>query len=189
MTKYNTKYKFETDNEGNFINPNTNQKFKHGDIYNDMCYNCKRNNRPEFLSKPNFLKREEIKKQRFGGKTRTAGGLASNLVNGAKKRCRLRGGSVTISQKRVRQVILENKCQITGLPFQLFGKDQVKNPFSPSLDRKNNKDRNYSNENTQVILNAINLAKNEWEEEDLKIIVPAYARALTEKREKGTQTD
>ena len=179
------------DKEGNFINPNTNKKFMTGDRFNGMVYYYKRSkdNKPYFCCEESFLRMQSASLQRGSGKTRTEGGVATRLVVNAKQRCQKYGGKVSITQVKVKKAILENKCQVTGLPFQLFGKERTKNPYSPSLDRKNNDDRNYSDENTQVVLHAVNIAKNEWEEKDLKVIIPAYARALTERREMSTQTD
>lgn len=51
-------------------------------------------------------------------------------------------------------------CDVSGLPFSLDW-NSGKNPFAPSLDRKDNT-KGYTLENTRLVLAAVNFGMNVW---------------------------
>ena len=68
--------------------------------------------------------------------------------------------------------IQKGKCELTGLPFDLSTPQNTKNnPYSPSLDRIDSKNKNYTPENTRVVLSAVNMALNEFGLEVMKPIM------------------
>jgi len=96
---------------------------------------------------------------------------SKNLFNAAKRRATRFGGALSITPKWIEAKILVGKCELTGLPFDLqpIKKGHV-NPYAPSLDRIDSNNRDYSPENTRVILAAVNAALNEWGFEVMKPI-------------------
>ena len=96
---------------------------------------------------------------------------SSFLYNAAKHRAIRFGGALSITPEWIESKILLGKCELTGLPFDLqpMTKNHV-NPFAPSLDRIDSNNRDYSPENTRVVLAAVNAALNEWGIETLKPI-------------------
>lgn len=56
------------------------------------------------------------------------------------------------------------KCALSGMPFDVAAnleKEFSRNPYMPSLDRIESRG-GYTNENTRVVLSALNYAINEW---------------------------
>lgn len=55
-------------------------------------------------------------------------------------------------------------CQATGIPFDLKPtKDTFRNPFAPSLDRRDNS-KGYTKDNVQVVCIIYNVGKSEYDE-------------------------
>ena len=96
--------------------------------------------------------------------SQTARGRAVILYNKTKNRCLYKNkGSVTIDVDWIEQKIKQGVCELSGLPFDLSPSDNFsRNPNSPSLDRIDNSNRDYSPENTRVILTSLNGAINEY---------------------------
>jgi hypothetical protein len=93
------------------------------------------------------------------------------LFNSAKLRSKKFGGVVSITPEWIEEKILKGKCDLTGLPFDLTPvENNHVNPYAPSLDRIDSKNRNYSIENTRVVLSAVNAALNEWGIETMRPI-------------------
>lgn len=98
---------------------------------------------------------------------------ASQLISAARKRA-----SCTLSVDRIASVIKNGACQVTGLRFVITsGKPS---PWSPSLDRIDSK-KEYTHENTRVVVWLYNSAKNEFSDEDVIILAHAVVNSSAEK--------
>ena len=96
------------------------------------------------------------------------------LFNSAKLRSKKFGGNISITPQWIEDKILSGKCELTGLPFDLQPiKDKHVNPYAPSLDRKDSSNRDYSPENTRVVLASVNAALNEW---GLGVLKPIFKK-------------
>lgn len=63
--------------------------------------------------------------------------------------------------------LLKNKCEVTGILFDLNKNNKwKKNPYSPSIDRINNK-IGYTKENTRIVIWQYNLMKGELTDSEL----------------------
>lgn len=112
------------------------------------------------------------------GKTRTLEGAAKQLLKGARCRAKEHNALCDLTLDWVTQRLLE-KCAVTKIAFKIEA-DGRKNrsPFAPSIDRINNKNRNYTMDNSQIVLLAVNQAKSDFEDKEiipiLKIMVENY---------------
>jgi hypothetical protein len=96
---------------------------------------------------------------------------AKKLLRAAKSRCK---GEVTIDVDWVEQKLAAGFCELTKLPFVLESKRNGKlNPFSPSLDRVDSSNRDYSPENTRVVLTCVNFALNQF---GLETMLPVFKK-------------
>jgi hypothetical protein len=108
----------------------------------------------------------------------TPEGRAKQLLGSAKHR--YYGCDLEITQEWLVKKLKKGTCEFTGLPFD-FGpppKGFSKNPYSPSLDRINSKDKTYNPENVRVVLSLVNLALNEFGEEIAAPVIKAMAVAM-----------
>ena len=87
-----------------------------------------------------------------------------------------RSNEVSISQEWILEKLKLGKCELTGLPFDFYSTDFSRNPYAPSLDRKDSSNKAYSESNTRVVLFAVNAALNEWGLETLKPIFKILAQ-------------
>lgn len=67
---------------------------------------------------------------------------------------------------------IDKNCAKTKLPFS-FDLDRDRNPFAPSIDRKDN-NKGYTKDNCQVTIWAYNCGKGDFNEKDLYIMAKAY---------------
>jgi hypothetical protein len=91
----------------------------------------------------------------------TPKGRALHLVNAAKKRSRQSGTEVSVPVAFVEWALIAGICMRTGIKFD-FGSYGSRAAFAPSLDRKD-PSKGYTLDNTEVVCNAFNLAKSEWD--------------------------
>jgi hypothetical protein len=106
----------------------------------------------------------------------TPEGRAIRLVTAARTRTQKTGGAVTITPDWVAEKIEKGVCELTGIKFDLNPiENQKRNPLSPSLDRINSSNKNYSPDNVRVVLTAVNDALGEF---GLDIMLPVFKRII-----------
>ena len=90
---------------------------------------------------------------------------------------RRKGGSLTPAW--VSKWSAVTACPVAGLTFVLTGEraNGAPHPLSPSLDRIDPK-QGYTDENTRVVCNFVNVAKNAWPEEQFRMLVMSTASNL-----------
>lgn len=98
-------------------------------------------------------------------------GRAAHLINAARKRSRVSGIEVSLPAAYVEWALIVGVCMRTGVKFD-FGTYGNRAAFAPSLDRKD-PSKGYTLENTEVVCNAFNMAKNEWDYSTLATWVEA----------------
>jgi hypothetical protein len=119
---------------------------------------------------------------------RTITGRASVLYSNAKSRCREKNIELHLTQEWIREHLKRGTCEITGLPFSLEPPDEhaTRRPDAPSLDRID-KDKHYTEDNTRVILWAVNCALSEYGTEGMLPILKAMVIGI-ENAKKNTTT-
>jgi hypothetical protein len=110
---------------------------------------------------------------------RTIEGRASVLFSNAKSRCKDKGVELHITQEWIREHLRRGTCELTGIPFNLEPPSEglTRLPDAPSLDRIN-KHKNYTEDNTRVILWAVNCALAEYGTEIMLPILKAVVKGI-----------
>jgi hypothetical protein len=99
---------------------------------------------------------------------------ANFLFTSAKKRANSYGGTISITPEWIESKIILGNCELTGISFDLNPSNFKRiNPFSPSLDRIDSTNRDYSIENTRVVLSSVNIALGEW---GLEVMRPVFKK-------------
>lgn len=97
---------------------------------------------------------------------RTPTGRAGQICNKAKGRAKRKGLEYSITKEYVLEKMEAGHCEVTGLPFVLGLK---RGPYSPSLDRIDST-IGYTEDNTRLVLWAINVGCSDWGLEEAKRI-------------------
>lgn len=119
---------------------------KHGNFKENWCTKVS-------LKKRNNSHRIAVKKH-----SRIKLSKAAQLIKGAKQR-----GKVSVTVSWVDSKIKNGLCELSGLPFKMENvSGYSKNPYAPSLDRIDAKIKEYSIENTRVVLSCVNQALNQY---------------------------
>lgn len=103
----------------------------------------------------------------------TAKGRGSQLFKSAKRRSELYGHEFDLSREWVIAKVEIGYCEVSGIKFDLSKAEKVMNPFSPSIDRIDNR-RGYLKTNCRVICWALNAAFSHWGEATFAEIAKAY---------------
>lgn len=86
--------------------------------------------------------------------------LATRMLSGAQQRCKKKGrGTVTITHEWVVRKLQAGRCEYTRLPFVMVTSGSA---YSPSLERLDSTNPNYSEDNVAVVCTQANLAVNRW---------------------------
>lgn len=123
-------------------------------------------------------KRRENTKRNYRRSKLTPAGRAVELFRAASRRASTskRGPlPFTITRAWVEERVARGVCEVTGLPFE-FGPPppgMKRHPWSPSLDQKV-AGAGYTPENTQVVVTALNYARNEFGDETFATLAAAY---------------
>lgn len=172
-----TKYNFERDFEGRCINPNTHLPFKWNDVYNGKYFSNyrKRKNGIKFPTFSSTKNSEAKRKSQRSGLQRTFSSLIGRLFSAARARAKENNAVCTITrlwiQKNIERGYVMNGVKIMDFTIAVNGH---MHPFTPSIDRIDSKNRNYTEENCQIIPSLLNLAKNRWSDEDFLQVVKPY---------------
>lgn len=106
-------------------------------------------------------------------------GRATKLWHNAKRRSGDKNSEVTITIEWIVEKLNRGVCEYTGLPFDLNPDPNFNsNPYAPSLDRIDPKIKDYSPENTRVVLTCVNKALNEYGGEAVLPILKAMVSAI-----------
>jgi hypothetical protein len=189
------KYNFEQIGE-KLINPETNQEFEIGDLYNGMRFggyikyvtkNGERNIKPLMRSEEGLcVKKRWHKREKSNPFLITS--LASRLLTSARTRAKLRSEEVSLHRENIITALTLGWCQESYPPLPLV-LDKPHSPYSPSLDRiDSTKGIGYSESNTRVVCNQINLARNNFPDEDTIKICKHLSEFLIRRRDKRSNS-
>jgi len=117
----------------------------------------------------------------------TIGGRASLLISNAKRRCKDKNIEFHLTRQWVEEHLARNTCEITGMLFDfgppIGGVSRMIN--APSLDRID-KNKHYTEDNTRVILWAVNCALAEYGTEVMLPILKATVKGIENAQQKST---
>ena len=110
---------------------------------------------------------------------RTVAGRAVSLMGNARRRCKAKGIELVITQAWVEEHLTRGTCEITGFHFCFEPRDDntTRRWDAPSLDRID-KDKPYTEDNTRVILWAVNCALSEYGTEIMLPILKAMIKGI-----------
>ncbi len=101
-------------------------------------------------------------------------GRSQRMFSSAAQRCQANGLEFSITIEWIKSKLEIGYCDLTGLHFQLAGNSQqYRNPYGPSLDRKNPKG-GYTLDNCRMILWALNMGFSDWGEDIYRTIAESY---------------
>ena len=114
-----------------------------------------------------------------GDYKRTVRGRAVTLMSNAKARCKNKNVEIFITQTWVENHLTRGTCELTGMPFSFEPPPEgvTRRWDAPSLDRIN-KHKPYTEENTRVILWAVNCALAEYGTEVMLPILKAMIKGI-----------
>jgi hypothetical protein len=93
--------------------------------------------------------------------------IASKLLYSCKFRVKDRNeGKVLITHTWIKDILTLGYCQSSFPPLK-FIFDEPGSPFSPSLDRIDSSNRDYSPENTRIVCYGINVSRNNFKDKDI----------------------
>ena len=114
----------------------------------------------------------------------TTKGRAKVLIGNAKQRCKEKNVQISITADWVEEHLKRGTCELTGLPFN-FGpppEGLTRRPDAPSLDRID-KHKHYTEDNTRVILWAVNCALAEYGTEVMLPILKAIVKGIEDAKQ------
>ena len=166
------------------LNETTGQPFKYGDVREDgFIFKEYRFERP--LKKNGYFQEKWNSVKHIAVRTQTRKNYVKNnkayhLFLGANSRANRNNAKCTITEEWIQERIDKGVCELTGLPFDLeFAHDTKNNPYAPSLDRIDSKNKNYTPDNVRVVLSFVNIAINDL---GLEKALPIF-KALIEKND------
>lgn len=117
-------------------------------------------------------KNAEIQKQASRAYYQTPQGRALALWHSAKRRAENSGLKFNLTKSWIAKRLEVGVCEVTGIPFDLSYGDHTRNPFAPSIDRRNPKG-NYTYQNCRLVVWVHNAARNEWGDDILNRYIKA----------------
>jgi hypothetical protein len=124
---------------------------------------------------------EASQKRKMFGSTRTIEGIATKLLHGAKGRTKNKDTKITITKDWIVQKLKHGSCELTNIPFVFPANSRLPNAYGPSLDRIDSTNRDYSPENTRLVLYQVNVALNRFGEEASLPILKAIVAGIEKK--------
>jgi hypothetical protein len=101
------------------------------------------------------------------------------MWHNAKRRSNKSEAKVTIDVNWIEARLKLGVCELTGLQFDLSSTSKFSsNPYAPSLDKIDSKIKDYTPENTRIVLAAVNTALNEYGEVVLFPILKSLLKAI-----------
>lgn len=102
--------------------------------------------------------------------------FAKKAHDNALARANKRGLRYELSKEKIIAMLKDQDylCAVSGMPFSLEW-ESGRNPFGPSLDRIENSE-GYTEENTRLVLSAVNYGLNVWGLEIYSVICAAVAQ-------------
>jgi hypothetical protein len=94
------------------------------------------------------------------------------FVRDIKRRSKKIGMETDIDHKFIYEKLIKGTCEITGIKF-ILNKSGRANPYSPSIDRIN-PGIGYIKSNVRMILYALNVFKNEWNDFEIYKIAKVF---------------
>lgn len=138
-----------------------------------VCTECEKTYIANYKQSPKYAitRRSIAKRQRL-----TVRGRAYEMMIAARGRAAAYGMEFNLETWDLELRLQRMTCEATGLPLDLerSGKTNY-NPWAPSIDRKDST-KGYTFDNVQLVCVAYNVAKGEWTEDVLMILVKALAQ-------------
>ena len=130
--------------------------------------------------------RETASRLRIEAK-RTTRGRAFVLINNARSRSLKKNIHMELSHEWVEEHLKRGTCELTNLPFSFEPPPEglTRRPDAPSLDRID-KHKHYTEDNTRVILWAVNCALAEYGTEVMLPILKAMVKGIEDAQAKST---
>jgi len=143
------------------------KKNKTGYSYRKTCSECCYKKRKEKYG----VKIQEYRDVQHFKEQTTIEGRASLLLNRCKRRARIYGKEINITYQDILELLSFKECKVTGIPL-VINRDKP-NPFSPSVDRIDNK-KGYIKSNIQITCYIYNMCKNLFKDEDVVDFVTKF---------------
>jgi hypothetical protein len=184
-------YNLQVTSEGKPINPSTGQVMKIGErleSHNVVYSGLRKSGTPVFLKNEvwqrRLAKQLQWRKKHQAGTSRTFGFCTRHLKNGARNRAKKYGGICTLTLDWIRQEVKKgyvvNGVKIGDYVIEVDSHRKV-TAWSPSIDRIDNSNRDYTPENCRIVPSLLNLALNNFDEKDFLDIVGPYIDGLRSK--------
>jgi hypothetical protein len=113
--------------------------------------------------------------------------IASQLLGACKTRTKKRNskkekpGKVTLTHEWILEQLKLGYCQGSFPPIPLVF-DQPRSPFSPSLDRIDSSNYDYSPNNVRVVCVGINQARNDLKDKDILTVTESLSGFIKKRR-------
>lgn len=107
------------------------------------------------------------------------------LLHAAKGRCRDKGGTFTLTLDRIKDAIDAGVCEYTGLKFNMGAYGGQPHQFSPSVDRIDSSDPDYSDDKVQIVVDIHNKARNGYIQANEAVWL--YAKAIINRRNRNVE--
>ena len=166
------------------INPLTNKPFEVGDKYGGkvFAYYMNGGESVKMLSEEAYERRLK-RKERNKKNPALLNYIVTRLYSGAKRRSVLRGcDEPKLNRRNLTEIVKLGWCQETYPPLPLV-LDNPGSPFSPSLDRIDNS-KSYIDSNVRVSCVQVNMARNNFSDEDTILTCQRLSNFLIRKRNK-----
>ena len=106
----------------------------------------------------------------------------NSILHGCKRRATTKGIVYELDREWVNALWKDSGCccMVTGIPFDLNPTDYGKNPYAPSLDRKD-PSIGYTKDNTQLVVYMYNTAKGDWGHNNVLVLAEALLNVSTKR--------
>ena len=142
---------------------------KRASVWRQYCAVCAKTYRPTEKRQQSYFR--DWAMRRRGDPVKRA----VTMWRGARDRALARGLEFTITQERVLYALNLGFCEVTGLQFELrSGGHFDRNALGPTIDRIDSK-RGYTEDNVQIVCLIYNLAKSNWNHDEVMLMVEALS--------------